>query len=128
MTREITTHLIPDLPDVAELRVFAGEGDKHGVPHFFNFRSERGDDIFTIPLQSGDPRNSWNGLTTLSVLAALRDFLERCQASKFACEENRLSINYLEAVIEQLKTRIRRRVAEQTMHTHQAGAGEKAAQ
>jgi hypothetical protein len=125
--REVTTHLIPELPDVAELRVLAGDGDQHGVPHAYDFTTGTPEDAISgMNLQSGDPRQGWNGATTLSILAMLRDFLECCQASKFACDENLHAIALIHDAMVVLKDRIRRRVREQTMHTHQAGAGEMA--
>lgn len=134
MPREVTTHLITDLPGVAELLVYAGQLDQFDIPHLYEFREEVETDqtpldkqppaILALELQSGDPRNGWNGVTTLSVLAALRDFLECCQASRFACPENAIAIKGIEQAICSLVVRVRRRVAEQTMHTHQAGAGE----
>lgn len=125
MPREVTTHLIPELPDVAELRVFAGEGDQHGVPHFYGLRDpQTGEVLIGLYFQSGDPRVKWNGGTTLAYLACIRDFLEACQASKFACGENADAISCLVLAMASLQLRIERRIREQTMHTHQTGAGE----
>ena len=129
--REVTTHHIDNLPEeyAKDLRVYVGPPDEHGVPHQYELRGEPetnilgdcyGARVVNMPFQHGDPRKGWNGGTSLAYVAAIRDFLVQCQASKFACDDNTQAITHLDQVIALLQQRIRRRVAAGTFQTHQA--------
>jgi hypothetical protein len=110
------------------LVVTACRPDKFGIPHTYVLtgpvKPEGPMVDFELTFQSGDPRNGWNGGTTLAWLAAIRDFLECCQATQFGCPENEEAITHLTMAMAALQGRIIRRAAEGTFQTHQ---GEKPA-
>jgi hypothetical protein len=75
---------------------------------------------FTIAWQRGPLTEGRNGAFILEVLEALRLHLQYYQNGKFCCTENVIAIGHLQAAINALNARTKRRAAEGKLGTHEA--------
>jgi hypothetical protein len=72
-----------------------------------------------ILFQNGPvPENGTNGLTHEVLLAILKHRLEGFQNGKFACVENQIALNHINAALETLKSRTKARVRKGIEGTH----------
>jgi hypothetical protein len=71
------------------------------------------------PLGRGADRENPNGAFVEDIIAAAQDRLEFYQRSRFNCEENATAIRHLQAALEVLDGRTKRRESQGTEGTHQ---------
>lgn len=71
------------------------------------------------PLGRGEDRLAPNGAFVETVIAAARQRLDHYQGTRFACNENQLAIDALDAALVALNSRTARREAAGTEGTHQ---------
>lgn len=71
--------------------------------------------------QTGDPATAGiNGITNETLLAVVKDRLESFQSGKFACIENQVSLNHINAALDTLLSRTRARQARGVEGTQEA--------
>lgn len=104
MTRTLPSHS-PDITLTA-----LDEPGHGGACH--NYEIEVDGESTYIYFQNGPIAESGvNGLTHEVLIAILQDRLQGFQAGKYACDENRLALEYLNAALDQLQSRTKARVA-----------------
>lgn len=70
------------------------------------------------PLGRGDNRREPNGAFVETVIAMVKDRIQFYQDSKFSCEENKQAIKHLEAALDILSARTKRRELAGVEGTH----------
>lgn len=117
--RELTGHKVNGCNDVIRIAV-ADEPGSGGACH--KYRVYVGEEVYplVISFQNG-PVNEvgTNGLTHEVLLAILEDRLEGFQAGPYECKENQLALIYIQAAMDVLKVRTRKRLERGVEGTHE---------
>jgi len=119
MTRQLTGHIVNPANDQIVIEVLDEPGHG-GACHEYSVSFPGATGNIDICFQNGPIAEAGvNGLTHEVLLAILEDRLKGFQAGPYACEENRLALEYIRAAQEQLQSRTKARMARGVEGTHQ---------
>lgn len=126
--RRITAHQVNECNSDVEIMV-TDEPGSGGANHeyriqfkngqMFNFSRDASGKMIIIPFQRGPIKeNGTNGLTHEILLALVQDRLMSFQNGPFACQENALALDHVNAALKVLHDRTKARMARGVEGTH----------
>ncbi len=111
--REVKDHEVTGKPNT--VRVFPeGDPGPGGAPSVYRLAlglpgQETGKEVM-LRFQTGDPRESVNGITNEALLAVVIDRLDHFQAGKMKCRENAIALTHIQTALLWLQERSRERL------------------